>query len=80
MDKNIAKYVAKAAFRASADLGDLIPFIKEHCCNDDYEKFRGAIVSASATIGLDVLNLVFENHPEIKQEFEEDVKNYGRIL
>lgn len=80
MDREIARHVARVAFRASADLGDLVPLIKEHCSQDEYQKLGRAITSASAGIGLDVLNLVFADFPDLKREFDENVKTYGRIL
>jgi len=80
MKEELARYVARVAFRASADLGDLIPLIKEHCPQEEYEKFAPAIGSAAAAIGLDVLNLVFNDHPDLRREFDENVKTYGRVL
>jgi hypothetical protein len=80
MDKKIAQHVAKTAFRASADLGSVIPLLKEHCSTEEYEKLRLPIATVSASIGLDILNLIFEYFPDIKQEFDEDIKLYGKIL
>jgi hypothetical protein len=80
MNKELAKYIAKVAFKASADLGAIIPFIKEHCSQEEYEDIAFAIASATAGIGQDVLNLLFNKFPDIKREFDNDIKKYGRIL
>ena len=80
MEKRIAKYVAREAFLASTRLGDLIPFLKKHCSPDDFEKLRKPIVTVAASIGLDILNLIFSELPDLKREFDEDIKKYGDIL
>jgi hypothetical protein len=80
MDKKIAKHVARVAFQASVDLGSLISFLKAHCSIDEYEKLRTPLATISAEIGLDVLNLIFSEFPDLKREFDEDIKKYGNIL
>jgi hypothetical protein len=80
MDKDVATHIAKVAFKASADLGELVPLAKAHCTKNEYETLGRAIALASATISLEILNLIFREFPEIKQNFDEDIKLYGRIL
>ena len=80
MNKELAKHIARIAFKASADLGDVIPFVKERCSQEEYEEIAFAIASATAGIGQDVLNLLFDKFPDIKRDFDNDIKEYGRIL
>lgn len=80
MDEQIARHVARVAFRASADLGELIPLVKAHCSADEYKKLGHAIASATAVVGVEVLNLVFEAYPDLKREFDENIKKYGKAL
>ena len=80
MDKKIAKHVASVSFEASKNLGSLISFLKRHCSQEDYEKFRDPIATISASIGLDILNVVFSDFPDLEKEFDDDIKKYGKIL
>ena len=80
MEKKIAKHVARVSFQASTDLGNLVSLLKEHCSADDFKKLRDPLLNVSAAIGLDILNLIFFEFPDIKQEFDENIKKYGRIL
>ena len=80
MDRRIAEHIAKIAFRASADLCNVYPLVKEHCSPAQYEKLSRSIASISGAIGLDILNLIFTDFPDIKQQFDEDMKLYGKIL
>ncbi|GHT98807.1 hypothetical protein FACS1894154_04730 [Betaproteobacteria bacterium] len=80
MDVNLARHVGRTAFRASADLGNLIPLLKEHCSSEEYMKLAPAIASAVTAIGLDVLNPLFNNFAGLKDEFDENVRTYGRVL
>ena len=80
MDRELAKLVAVTAFRSSADINNLVPLLKE-CCNEaEYKAYALAIASASAEISMQILNKIYEDHPDIKDEFEEKMHKYGRIF
>jgi hypothetical protein len=81
VDSDLAKFIALTAFRSSADLGNLVPFMKEHCDNDaEYREFALAVAAASAEIHKLVLQKVFALHPELEVDFEEKLKKFGRIF
>ena len=80
MDKKIARHIARVSFQASTDLGSLIYLLKEHCSQDDYEKLRKPIANVSAAIGLDILNSIFLEFPDLKRDFDYEIKKYGKII
>lgn len=80
MNRKLAQHIVRVAFRSSAELGNLIPLLKEHCKPDEYEKLCRPIASASATISLNILNLVFTDFPDLELELDEEIKVYGKML
>lgn len=80
MNKDLAKHIARVAFEASAELGNLVPLINGHCSQEEYQKLGWAIASASAAISTNILEQIFRDHPELRQHFDDDIKTYGRII
>jgi len=80
VDRELAQLIAITAFRASADLGDLLHPLKDNCSPEEYEKFSKALATCSADIYLDVLRPIYEMHPSLEKEFEEKVQRYGRVF
>jgi hypothetical protein len=80
MDKDLAVHIAMTAYRASVDLGDLVPLLKEHCTEDEYKTLTRAIASASYTVNCEVTDLIFDMFPDIKDEFEGRLKKFGFVL
>lgn len=80
MDKEVAEYVVRVAFGSESSLNDLIPLLKEHCSDEEYKKFSKRIASVSARISLEILDLVYDEFPEIRRELDEKVRKYGRLI
>jgi len=81
MDKDVAKFIALTAFRSSADLCDLVPFMKEYCDDEqEYRDFSLAIASAAAEINQRVLQKIFALHPEIETDFDTKINRFRRIF
>jgi hypothetical protein len=80
MDIDLARYVVRAAFRSSRELGDLVPFLKEHLHAEEYRPYALAIASGVAAIQLDLLNKLFAEHPGLEAEVEASIQKYGRYL
>lgn len=80
MDKDLAKFIALTAFKSSKKLTDLVPFLKEHCGEAEYKCYGRALAAASAEISLQVLNKVFTDYPDIKQDFESKMQKYDRVF
>lgn len=78
MDEELARIIATAAMRSSSGLGELLHILEDHCSFEEYEELRSGIASATAEIGIKVLNPVFKRHPHIEEEFARNVAKYGR--
>lgn len=80
MDKEIARHIVEVAFRSESSLNDLVPFLKEHCSDEEYRKFLKGIAAVSFSINTEILNLVYSYFPEIKTEIEAQMQKYGKLL
>jgi hypothetical protein len=76
VDKDLARILATAGMRASKDLGDLVPLVAEFL--PENSELRIGIAKVISEIGSKVLDPAFGAHPELRLEFEERVKKYGR--
>jgi hypothetical protein len=80
MDRRLAKHIARAAFRSGGKLQELLPLLKEHCDDLEYDEYRRAIAMAIFGIQSELLKKVFCDHPTLEEEIESDIRTYGRIL
>lgn len=80
MDKELAEYVVKVAFKSESDLIDLIPLLKEHCNENEYKKLAVAIATVAATINTEILDIVYDAHPEIRNDVDRKINEYGRLI
>jgi hypothetical protein len=78
MDIELARTVARAAFRSSRELGALMPLLKEKLPSKEYEIYSKAIASAIAAIQLDIVNKLTAAHPGLEPEIESSIKKTGR--
>jgi len=80
MEKELAKLVALTAFRSSAELGNLIPLLREHCDEDEYRHLGAAIAAVSAEISGQILRNIFATYPQLEAEIEANVHKFGRAF
>jgi hypothetical protein len=80
MNQDIAKLLALTVFQSSSQISGIIPLLKENCSEDEYKPYLVSIASISAEINFQILNKIFAEHPEIKKEFDEKIKKYGRAF
>ena len=73
-------HVARATFRSSRELGELVPFLKDRLGAEEYTVYAKAIGSAIAAIQLDVMNKLVTHHPGLETEIEASIAKYGRYL
>ncbi|SEJ17140.1 hypothetical protein SAMN05428950_1011347 [Sphingomonas sp. OV641] len=78
MDRDLARIVIGSAFRASRELTELVPLLKEH--DDQSEDLRLGLASAIAEIGQAVLNPLFEAFPDMEAETDNLIERYGRAI
>ncbi|MCK4840357.1 MAG: hypothetical protein KAT04_00580 [Methylococcales bacterium] len=80
MDKELAEYAVKVAFKSESDLNDLIPLLKEHCSENEYKKLAIAIATVASTINTEILNHIYDAHPEIRDDVDRKINEYGRLI
>jgi hypothetical protein len=76
----LARHIARAAFRASREIGDLMPFLKQHLPEHEYLHYAHAIATAVAAIQLELLNKLAADHPGVQAEIEASIAKYDRYL
>ena len=80
MDKEVARFIANTAFRSSANLADLVPFMQAYCSAEEQKKYTIAIATAMASIQQEVLGKLYKDFPDIEEDFQRQVEKYGRPL
>ena len=80
MDKALARHIVGAAFRSSGQLEELIPLLKAHCNEEEGKEFGLAIAHAISHIHREITDKVFSSHPHLREEVENSIGTYGRIL
>jgi hypothetical protein len=78
MDIDMARNVARAAFRSTRELGALVPLLKEKPEPREYETYSKAIASAIADVQLGILNRLIAEHPALETEIEEAIHRTGQ--
>ena len=79
MDINLARQVARSAFRSSRELGNLIPVLKQTLDADEFQIYSKAIATAIATIQVEVVNRVTTAHPGLEAEIEDSIEKKGHF-
>jgi hypothetical protein len=80
MKPDLSRHIAHVAFRASADLNNLLPLIREHANDEEYENFLKAISAISGDIAFKILQRVYDEHPAIESEIDQRIATYGVLI
>ena len=80
MDNELARHIAVTAFRSSANMNDLIPLLKEHCSNDEYQVYLEAISAISGDIAYKFLKKIYDEHPDIEKDIDNRIDKYGILI
>ncbi len=80
MNRDIAELIAKVAFRSSSDLCELIPLLKSHLSEGEYKAIRDQITKVGASIGYDIIQPIYNEHPDIEAAFDERIEKFGRLF
>jgi hypothetical protein len=70
MDRDTANEVFNAALRSGDELQKLLPLLKTRCSADEYDVYLKAVATAMAEIGIELVNRVVAEHPELGAEME----------
>lgn len=77
MNDDLARSVVRAAFQSMSELTNLLPLLKQHCDPQEYLVISRAVASATGHIGIDVLDAVFSLNPNLEQEVDAKIAQYG---
>jgi len=80
MKIDLARHVARAAFRSSRELSELIPLLKDSLSAEEYAHYAKAIGLAVAAIQMEVMNKLASDHPGLDAEIEASINRFGRYL
>ncbi|HVM82181.1 MAG TPA: hypothetical protein VMU06_24375 [Stellaceae bacterium] len=80
MELDLARHIAAASYRATAELTALLDAIKIHGKPEEYEAFRRAIATCVATIGTEVIDRALREHPDLDKEIEQRVRKFGFVV
>ena len=80
MERKLARYIAATTVRSSSNISAMIPLIRAHSSSHEYEHYSKAIASIVAEASLQILNKIFEEHPDLKVELDQEIQSYGVIL
>ena len=78
MDIDMARDIARAAFRSTRELGALVPILKDRLEPREFDSYAKAIASAIAGIQLDIVNRLIAEHPALEAEIETAINRTGQ--
>ena len=79
MNKEIAEYVASIAFKNAAKFTRLIPLLKHHLSEEEYEPYRKSITRVGTIIADEVLLKIFAEHPDIDAKRKATLDTFGKL-
>ncbi len=77
MDETLARIVIGNAARATREIGNLAPLLKQHADPVAYEEIKPGIGEVVYEIYEAILGPVFARFPDLKAEFDQNVERYG---
>lgn len=80
MDRDLAKIILHATHRSGRELADLVPFIKAHCDEADYQRLSTAVATVLHDLDATVQQPIYREHPELEREIEDRVERFGRMF
>jgi hypothetical protein len=79
MNSEHAWRVVQVAFKASADLQELLHFLKQNCTSEDYKGYSLGIAASIDAINVHLLDRALKAHPKLRTKIESDLARFGRI-
>lgn len=79
MNKDLADFVARIAFKNASELSKLIPLLADNLDEDEAKKFTTTITKVAELISTDILFKIYDEHPDIHAGFKKTMENYGKL-
>ena len=67
-------------FRSASVLQDLLPLLKAHCGQAEYDEYLKAVAAVSFEITTEIFNRVFLQFPDLKEEVDKKIEQYGKFI
>jgi heme oxygenase len=80
VDRDVATMILTATHRSGRELADLVPFIKEHCDKEEYERISIAIATVLHDLDATIQQPIYQEHPDVEREIEDRVERFGRTF
>jgi hypothetical protein len=77
MDRDLARSVIKATFQSARPLQDLLPVLQARLAPEEYRAYAKAVAAVIAEGGVQLLNRVFAEHPDLEAEVDSAVGTTG---
>lgn len=78
MDINLARDMVRTAFRASAELQQLLPTLKVACPEAEYHDLALGIAEVIDKIGVNLIDKATAAHPGLTSEIDASIAEDGR--
>jgi hypothetical protein len=78
MDQRLARIIANAAVCSAREFGDVAPLLKDLDSDALAEQLKDAIGACVYETYETVLQPIFAQFPELKAEFDENLRQFGR--
>lgn len=79
MEDALARHVALAGYSSLRGLDDLAELLQNHIGASEYQNFRAAVASVDPKVQA-LLDLVFANHPGLRQDIAAKTAKYGKPI
>lgn len=79
MNKDLADFVARVAFKNASELSKLIPLLMDNLDEVEAKKFTTALTKIAELISTDVLFKIYDEHPDIHADFKKTMEMYGKL-
>jgi hypothetical protein len=79
MNSQLAWEMIRVSFRASRELQDLLPQLKDQCAAEEYRDCAQGIARAIHGINTALIDKALASHPELADRIEGELADIGRI-
>jgi hypothetical protein len=80
VDEDLARKLAAAALGCGSALDQLIPELTSRCAPDEKDAYVRAIAYVMGMVHDKILKPLFEGHPNLEREIDENVRTRGTFF
>lgn len=80
MDADIARHLARTAFRIGRELEDALALLQRQCSEEEYRMCAREIAAALHAVNTAVLDRALASMPTLRAEIDASIGQYGRYV